>query len=265
MIEVGTLNDKSIIEMCQDKRLISEGFQEKNVKQACYEIRSSYEYYDLSDDAKYYNLKESDFGYILLKLRQMVVILSLEKFNIPKDVIGRIMTKGKLFSIGIIPVNTYADPGFKGRLGIVLQNLSTKYIKIKPKEEIAKIEFSKLQEEVEEPYAGQHGYNTHIWPVDKKYWLNHDDINNDKRIKTVSSEIGLSYGKQMSKMLELIENYERKIFFLSISYLIFATVFISILNIIGVKMGALRSTILGIVPSFIGGLLMEKATNFRKG
>ncbi len=52
--------------------------------------------------------------------------------------------KGSLFSIGLSHVATYADPGFKGNLGIVTQNLSDKYIVPPPGEQIAKIDFTQL-------------------------------------------------------------------------------------------------------------------------
>ena len=105
-----------------------------------------------------YVLKE---GYnLLLKPKQTLVVITMESLRLPANVLGRILTKGVLFSIGILPVNTYADPGFSGRLGLVLHNLSNSYIRITPGDPIAKIEFSRLQNAVHRPYEGQHGYQT---------------------------------------------------------------------------------------------------------
>ena len=68
----------------------------------------------------------------------------MERISLPDRLLGRVLAKGQLFSIGILPVCTYADPGFDGRLGITLFNFSRHYISIKPGQPIAKIEFSIL-------------------------------------------------------------------------------------------------------------------------
>src|SRR5690606_30072793 len=132
--------------------LITEEFEEKNIKQSCYELRASNIYYDINSADRKIELKEDE--YILIKPKALVVIMTYETLEMPANILGRILTKGKLFSVGLLPVNTYADPGFSGRLGIVFSNLSNNYIKITPKESIAKIEFSKLENNVERPYHG---------------------------------------------------------------------------------------------------------------
>lgn len=89
---------------------------------------------------------------------------------LPSNVLARILAKGQLVSLGILPVNTYADPGFEGRLGITLFNATRRYIAIKPGQPIAKIEFTVLNRDVERPYAGQHGYETEIWPIPTQFY-----------------------------------------------------------------------------------------------
>ena len=163
-------------------------------------MRSSNIYYDLSDNNKKYELQADE--YILIKPKQLVVIITYESLSLPKDILGRILTKGSLFSLGLIPVNTYADPGFYGRLGIVFNNLSNNYIKINIHESIAKIEFSKLQEEVEGDYKGQHGYETQIWPIKTDNILTDEEIEKQlTRIKDSTDELELSYGKTMSNVI----------------------------------------------------------------
>src|SRR5690625_5182082 len=189
MIEtsVGSLNDKDIKRLCNNGKLIVEEYEEKNVKQACYELRASNIYYDVTTSDIKITVEENN--YILIKPKQLVVIITKEKIELPADMLGRILTKGKLFSVGLLPVNTYADPGFSGNLGIVFSNLSNNYIKIKPKEAIAKIEFCKLEHPVEKPYTGQHGYETGIWPIPKDLILTKEEIMSDERIKSLPDEI----------------------------------------------------------------------------
>jgi len=153
---IGTIPDYEIVDLASRKVLISEHFEPSCVKQACYELRAGEVYYDLSKQAE--RTAVANGSYILIKPRQLIVIITKEELDIPQDVLARILTKGKLFSIGLVPVNTYADPGFVGNLGIVFSNASTNYLKIYPGEAIAKIEFSRLEHPVRRTYHGQHGY-----------------------------------------------------------------------------------------------------------
>ena len=129
--------------MCEKSELIRSNFSDKQVYQACYEIRAGIVYYDLTEGRKRFTIPHD--GDILIKPRHMVVIITLEEFNLPSDILGRILTKGAFFSFGLSPVNTYAAPGFFGNLGILLFNSSVNYVRIPTGTSIAKIEFSRLK------------------------------------------------------------------------------------------------------------------------
>ena len=219
----GTLNDSNIIQLCLDsKLLIEENFDITMVKQCCYELRSSDKYIILSENNKTIcTLDKKIDDYILIKPCNQVVIITKEKLNIPGNIIGRIMTKGKLFSIGLIPVNTYADPGFKGNLGIVFSNLSNHYIKIKPGEPIAKIEFSKILGAVNKIYSGQHGLETNIWPIPNDMILERKAMKADPRIfKSELEEIESVYGKMMGQQFKKIYKYQKGVMFAFTGYVI---------------------------------------------
>lgn len=207
---VGTLADHEIAERCGKGNLISAGFDSEFVKQACYELRAGSIYYVVSGtNAKRHDVLEND--YILLKPQETVVILTFEKLNLPPDVLARVLTKGKLFTVGIAPVNTYADPGFKGRLGIVMKNLSHNYLKIVPGEPIAKIEFSQLEHPVEVPYHGQHGYETEIWPVAETMIVSADIAKKHPRVGSDLDEIADANGPLLGSIVKRIFKYERQI------------------------------------------------------
>ena len=126
-----------------------------------------------------------------------------------------------LFSIGILPVNTYADPGFSGHLGIVMHNLLNSYIKINPGDPIAKIEFSCLNDAVSKPYEGQHGYQTEIWPLRTDMILDSHEEQEDHRIGKPYEEIERAYGKELGKVIKRVFAYERRLLlFASIYFLI---------------------------------------------
>ena len=147
--------------MCEHGELITQNFEPKNIKQACYELRASDLFYETSSSREDKRVIVDGSGYILPPSSYVTAIVC-ETIDLPNDVLARIMAKGQLFSIGIVPVNTCADPGFRGRLGITLLNASHRHLVIQPGEAIAKIEFVKLSRSVSRPYSGAHGYETKI-------------------------------------------------------------------------------------------------------
>lgn len=205
----GTLTDAEIIDRCSNGQLITESFKPENIKQACYELRASNTYYEVYNNNKRHDVTNNQ--YILLKPKECLVLITKERLELPRNILGRILTKGKLFSIGISAVNTYADPGFQGRLGIVLINLSNSYLKIIEGQAIAKIEFSELDHDVTRPYTGQHGYETEIWPVPVEMKLSPKEIASDPRILSDVEEIRISHGDTMAKYMKTVFLYERRI------------------------------------------------------
>ncbi|MDN0041632.1 dCTP deaminase [Bacillus altitudinis] len=261
MTNIGTLNDQAIINFCKAGKLITENFSSKNVKQACYELTASNIYYDISNANQKHTLKENE--YILIKPKQIVVILTAESLYLPNDMLGRILTKGKLFSVGLLPVNTYADPGFQGKLGIVFSNISNNYLKITQGEAIAKIEFNKLEMAVSKPYSGQHGFETGVWPVLTEYILNSEEIKSDKRIQNTSKEIELSYGKKFTSVIKRIEQYERRLLLATILYLIITLVLIGVFS--GTEwLNTIATVAIGLGVNIIYGLLAFFLTKFKE-
>lgn len=155
------LNDTTIEAMAARGALISQHFIRDNLKQACYELRASNKYFTISNGV---STRRQAAEYLLLP-NDYLVVVTKEKLLLPDDVLGRILSKGHLFSLGVIPVNTYADPGFEGFLGITLFNSSSNIIRIADGQAIAKIEFDRLEEAVAKPYRGQHGLSLDVWPV----------------------------------------------------------------------------------------------------
>lgn len=258
---VGTLADTDILDLCQAGRLIIDHFDPANVKQACYELRASSVYYDLArGDAKY---ELMDGQYILIKPKQLVVIITLESLDLPADIIGRVLTKGKLFSVGLLPVNTYADPGFYGQLGMVFYNLSNNFLKILPGEAIAKVEFSRLQRPVKRPYHGQHGYQTKIWPVPKDVVLPPDLVAQDPRIGSPAEEIRLAYGRDIGAVMERVFRFERYLVLAAAAYMLLSLVLIFIVQRTNF-LTPLIAVILGIVSNLLTTLLVYFATNLRR-
>lgn len=251
---IGTLTDINIQEYVDKNLLIKNNFTSVGIKQACYELRASNIFYNPIESSDKRTVPDNS-DYILLKPNQITVIITEEELFIPDDILGRILTKGSLFSLGINAVNTYVDPGFKGRLGIVFQNQSTKYIKIKVGQPIAKIEFSKLHKSVQTPYHGQHGYDTEIWPIKSDLLVSDDELEKVFKVKKSSEEIGLLYGNQLQSVFDRVLVYERRFFGGLILYIILTLLYIGASfyfdGTIGSVLTPLASAVAGVISNFL--------------
>jgi dCTP deaminase len=179
------LNDRDILEAMAGGNLIRNGDAAQAVG-ACYELRMGNIYYDLTESDN--PISVSVGGTVLIKPGHRVVLITHEEVAVPNNMLARVVSKGSLFSVGLSPVATYADPGFDGNLGIVTQNISDKYIVLPRMEPIAKVDFTPLTGPVHRPYNGQHGFQTQIWPIKHGLQRTYTDISGDQRLGTEKGE-----------------------------------------------------------------------------
>jgi dCTP deaminase len=172
----GLLTDEDIILLGNNNLLISGGFDVSQVKQTCYELRVGRVAYFLAGPESEGKKTIDEQNPLIVRPQEVVTIITYEEVNLPDFILGRIISKGHLFSIGLSPVITYADPGFSGNLGITFINLSRKIIKFGFKDAICKIEFEKLGKAVRQPYRGPHGFATQIWPIDRSRFMQKREI-----------------------------------------------------------------------------------------
>lgn len=208
-MNVGTLVDRDILALTASGQLITDNFLAAGVKQACYELRSSTTFFVTASSAENKRTEVGAEGFLLGPF-QYVTCIVMERIELPDNMLARILAKGQLFSLGIIPVNTYADPGFSGRLGITLCNFSHRYITIRPGQPIAKIEFTVLPKSVGKPYAGQHGFETEIWPIPTQFLVADQDVRALNILGSDSDEIEKSFGPRMGALSRRVEFYSRK-------------------------------------------------------
>nr|WP_315720169.1 MULTISPECIES: hypothetical protein [unclassified Bradyrhizobium] len=143
-------------------------------------------YYDLTEGGKRFTLAPSEM--VLIKPGHRVVLITAEELEVPSDILVRVVSKGSLFSVGLSPVATYADPGFGGNLGIVTQNVSDKYIQLPQGEPIAKADFTRLTSPSARLYQGQHGFQAGIWPIKTHLQKEHHEVANDPRVLSEKEE-----------------------------------------------------------------------------
>lgn len=180
-----TLSDVEIRNEIHAQRLIR-GADVGGLSGACYELRMGNIYYDLTEGGMRVALAPGEAA--LIKPGHRVVLITSEALDVPSDILVRIVSKGSLFSIGLSPVATYADPGFVGNLGIVTENISDKYIELPQGESIAKADFTRLSGPVEAVYQGQHGFQMGIWPIKTQLQKTYAEVKDDRRVNSERAE-----------------------------------------------------------------------------
>ena len=180
-----TLSDKEIGIEISAQRLIH-NTDPARLAGACYELRMGNVYYDLTEAGKRITLAAGQT--VLIKPGHRVVLITAEELDVPLDILVRVVSKGSLFSVGLSPVATYADPGFGGNLGIVTENISDKYIELPQGEPIAKADFTRLSSAAAKPYRGQHGFKVGIWPLKTQLQKTHAEVASDPRVLSEKEE-----------------------------------------------------------------------------
>lgn len=201
-----TFSDHEISKNMKAGKLVIDGSTDQ-LGPASYELRMGTVYYDLteSDDP----IDVNKFGTVLIKPGHRVVLITLEKLEIPNNVIARIVSKGSFFSLGLSAVCTYADPGFDGHIGIVTHNISNKYIEIPIGQSIAKVDFSKLDASVAKPYKGQHGFHTKVWPVRHDLQKEYSEVAHDDRVQSEKEEALKLLPYSTNVLLKRLEKKQR--------------------------------------------------------
>lgn len=244
-----TLSDREIAAEMNAGRLISNG-DHARLAGACYELRMGEVYYDLTESDRPISLAAGEN--VLIKPGHRIVLITFEELLVPNDVLVRVVSKGSLFSIGLSPIATYADPGFSGKLGIVTQNISDKYILLPALEPIAKAEFTKLSGSAAKPYGGQHGFQTNIWPIKHQLQKTYSEISEYPRVASEKKE---AFKLLPSPTRRVIENLERRQSFMDAAILV--AVFVNSL-LIFLANGQFIGSVLGI----LGNLLCSAVTAY---
>lgn len=203
---MGTLNDTDIAAEMAAGRLVLGGHQAQ-VNGACYELRLGSVYYDLTEGDSPIQLQPGE--HVMIKPGHRVVLITQEELHVPDDVLVRVVSKGSLFSIGLSPVATYADPGFRGNLGIVTHNISDKYIVLPALEPLAKADFTKLTGSARNPYCGQHGFRTQVWPIKHQFQKEHADVASDRRVRPEKDEAYALLPRATQQVLRSLEFRQR--------------------------------------------------------
>jgi dCTP deaminase len=104
-------------------------------------------------------LKTSDDGsqYWLMPPHTYALGVTVETFNMPRNVIGICLGKSTLARVGIIVNTTPLEPGWRGRLVLEFSNCADLPVRIYANEGVAQVTFFESDEDCETSYADRQG------------------------------------------------------------------------------------------------------------
>ncbi|WP_137935552.1 dCTP deaminase domain-containing protein [Mesorhizobium comanense] len=253
-----TLSDVDIATEIQAQRLVRNA-DLRGLAGACYELRMGTVYYDLTEGGKRIALTPGQV--VLIKPGHRVVLITAEDLDVPPNILVRVVSKGSLFSVGLSPVATYADPGFSGNLGIVTQNISDKYVELPQGEPIAKADFTRLSTAAEHLYQGQHGFQVGIWPIKTHLQKEHSDVAKDPRVRSEKEEAFALLPSATRTAIRRVENTQ-----IWTNAGIFLAIIINAASLFAIG-GKMEDNFYGIVGNLIASAIIGLAAlfiNFRR-
>jgi len=164
---LGLLSDTEIKAAIQNNLLISENFSPKHLDGCCYEFRVGNICYTYDYENKTTKQIKQDLHTI--NPFETLTIVTLEKVTLDSKHFLLLFSKGSLFSMGLTPVSTAADPGFRGHLGITMTNLSVRPVQFQLGSGFVKGAFFRLNKAASKVYVGQHGDATMSWPYPSQF------------------------------------------------------------------------------------------------
>jgi dCTP deaminase len=112
---------------------------------------------------------------------EFVLAVTLERVELPDDLVGRLDGKSSLGRLGLIVHSTagFVDPGFNGRLTLELTNVANLPVTLYYAMPVSQISFARLTTPAERPYgAGATGskYQGQTGPEPSRYYMNYRQV-----------------------------------------------------------------------------------------
>lgn len=184
------LSDRAIREEIAAGRLVIEPFEDRFIQPASVDLRLGREfrvfrnyrlpYIDVKKDMPELTELEriDDKVPFILHPGEFVLAVTLERVELPDDLVGRLDGKSSLGRLGLIVHSTagFVDPGFKGRLTLELTNVANLPITLYYAMPVSQISFARLSTPADKPYgAGATGskYQGQTGPEPSRYYLNY--------------------------------------------------------------------------------------------
>lgn len=161
------LSDRSIKEALDAKRIVIEPLHERDIQPASVDLHldnvvlvfrnSSEPYIDVRKDLTGLTerLEIDDEKPFILHPGEFVLGSTMERIELPTDIVARLEGKSSLGRIGLVIHSTagYIDPGWKGNLTLELTNVARLPITLYYGMRIGQISFQMMTTEVDRPYG----------------------------------------------------------------------------------------------------------------
>jgi dCTP deaminase len=189
-ITTSVLSDRSIKEEIASKRLVIDPWDERYLQPASVDLRLGREfrvfrnyrlpYIDVKQEMPHLTelISIDEVNPFILHPDEFVLAVTLERVEVPDDLVGRLDGKSSLGRLGLIVHSTagFVDPGFKGRLTLELRNISNLPITLYSGMPVSQISFNRLTTAVDQAYGSKPGgskYQGQDGPEPSRYYLNY--------------------------------------------------------------------------------------------
>lgn len=165
------LCDQDIKNRLKRKNLVLEPFENEQVSSSSVDLRLGHKFrifkhvakthidpYDKNASNDYTEVHEVAEGKsFTIHPGEFVLASTLERVEIPSDLVGSIDGRSSLGRLGII-IQTAAmvDAGFKGHITLELANIGKMPVNIYPKMRVCRMTLHKLTRECQQPYQGKY-------------------------------------------------------------------------------------------------------------
>jgi dCTP deaminase len=160
------LSDVDIIERVANDELVIDPYEEDNVEPASVDLRLGEEF--KITNAAHHTSKEvvhlsdeTDFdwdertGSVTINRGNFVLATTLERVEIPNDLVASVLGRSSLGRLGISVHQTagYIDPGFEGQITLELSNHGPAPVHLESGDRICQVVFENLSSPALEPYG----------------------------------------------------------------------------------------------------------------
>jgi len=184
---MAVLSDRSIREAIEAGRLVIDPWDERYLQPASVDLRLGREFRVFRNyrlpyiDPKQEMPNLTDLEVIdgdnpfILHPGEFALAVTVERVEIPDDLVGRLDGKSSLGRLGLIVHSTagFVDPGFKGRLTLELTNIINLPVALYYNMPVSQISFVELSTPSEKPYGSAGSkYQDQSGPEASRYYLN---------------------------------------------------------------------------------------------
>ncbi len=229
------LSDQQILEFMEQGDIIIEDFDESCLKPASYDMRLGKEAFISSRKEK---INVEEMGLLRIPPGEFAIVVTYEKIKLSKRIAASIGLRSYFARKGLVLLaGPQIDPGFEGRLTLVLFNASPKEAILRYKEPFCTIEFHQLIVEATKGYQGRYQQQNSIRLEDIEYFTELSGMTIGEILKTMEgvtssiNELSTDVKVLSQSIGDLKDAFQRQQQFISISLVLLA-IFIAIVGLI---------------------------------